>query len=71
MDRNCIFNSWNDQIKQIGIEYLIVQIIAVVMYPCSVHPDLNLESVFLLECHKMPQALVPHAWEPKTFQQCA
>jgi len=28
-------------------------LIAIIMYPCSVHPDLNLESVFLLECHKM------------------
>jgi len=42
-------HSRNDRIKQIRIEYLIVQIIAVVMYPCSVHPDHNLESVFLLE----------------------
>jgi hypothetical protein len=28
-------------------------IVAVIMYSCSVHPDLNLESVFLLEYHKM------------------
>ena len=47
---NWIFINWA---RWIRIEYLIVQIIAVVMYPCSVHPDLNLESAFLLECHKM------------------
>jgi hypothetical protein len=28
-------------------------IIAVVLYPCSVHPDLNLESLFLLESYIM------------------
>jgi hypothetical protein len=60
---------WNPTFKMVGMIwlgeyelniYLLAEmnlIIAVVMYPYPVNPDLNLESVFLLECHKMSSIL--------------
>ena len=35
-------------------------IITVVIYPCSAHPDLDLESLFLLECYLVEWAIALH-----------